>query len=122
MSNTFKIMLIVLVVVIVSATAYAFAAANTVPDTKAGDGSGTISGYTITNVAYGLNATDPTKLDSVTFTTSAAALHVKIKLVNAGTDWYDCTSLNTTDWTCNTTSPQATVATMDKLTVIATSN
>ncbi|MEO8357656.1 MAG: hypothetical protein ABI621_17260 [Chloroflexota bacterium] len=44
MFRNFKVLLLVLVVIVIASSAYAFAAANTVPDTKAGDGAGTISG------------------------------------------------------------------------------
>ena len=57
-SRTFKALLAVMTVLILAGAAYAFAAANTVPATKAGDGLGVISGYTVTNVVYDLNATD----------------------------------------------------------------
>ncbi len=72
---------------ILSASVYGFAAANTVPDTKAGDGSGTISGYTITNVVYDLGA-DPSTIDGVDFTLSAPASQVYITL-NGGS-WTSC--------------------------------
>ena len=39
--------------------AYALAASNTVPGTRSGSGAGAISGYTITNVQYQLDSTDP---------------------------------------------------------------
>ena len=38
---------------------YAYTAANVVPASKAGDGAGAITGYTITNVDYVLNGTNP---------------------------------------------------------------
>lgn len=98
---------------------YAFTAANTVPATVAGAGSGAISGYTITNVVYGLNATTPTNLDQVTFTISpTAATTVRIQLAAAGS-WYTCTNA-AGSVTCNTTAPQATVAAATQLTVVAT--
>jgi hypothetical protein len=101
-----------LIVVTVGALAlgagvYAYAASNTVPSTTAGAGSGTISGYTVSNVAYGLNATTPTNLDQVT-----------AQLASAGT-WYSCAN-TAGSVTCNTTSPQATVAAATQLTVVAT--
>ena len=98
---------------------YAYAAANTVPATNAGAGSAAISGYTVSNVAYGLNATTPTNLDQVTFTIApTTAGSVKAQLAAAGT-WYTCS--NTAGAvTCNTTSPQATVAAATQLTVVAT--
>jgi hypothetical protein len=99
---------------------YAYAASNTVPGSEAGAGSGAISGYTVSSVAYGLNATTPTNLDSVTFTLSpAAAGTVKVQLANAGS-WYTCSN-TAGSVTCNTTSPQATVAAATQLTVVATS-
>ncbi len=120
MLRNFKVLLIVLVVVILAVSAYAFAASNTVPATKAGDGSGAISGYTVSAVAYNLNATDPSALDSVDFTLDAAATQVTIKLVAAGSTWYDCSVVTGNNWTCDTTG--ATVSSMDELTVVATSN
>ncbi len=52
----------------VAGGAYAFTAANTVPNSNAGSGAGTVSGYTVTNVHYALNATTPVNIDSLTFT------------------------------------------------------
>jgi hypothetical protein len=98
---------------------YAYAAANTVPATTAGSGSGAISGYTISAIAYGLNATTPTNLDQVTFTLApTTASTVKIQLASGG-QWYSCTNAAGSA-TCNTTSPQATVAGATQLTVVAT--
>ena len=99
---------------------YAFAASNTVPGTEAGSGSGAISGYTVSSVAYGLNATTPTNIDSVTFTISpTSAGTVKIQLASGGS-WYSCTNTSGSV-SCNMTSPQATVAETTQLTVVATS-
>jgi hypothetical protein len=99
---------------------YAFAASNTVPATEAGSGSGAISGYTVSSVAYGLNATTPTNIDSVTFTISPTlAATVKIQLASGGS-WYTCTNTSGSI-SCGTTSPQATVAAATQLTVVATS-
>ena len=98
---------------------YAYAATNTVPGSSAGAGSGTISGYTVSSIAYSLNATTPTNLDQVSFTiTPAAASTVKAQLASGGS-WYTCTN-STGSVTCNTTSPQATVAAATQLTVVAT--
>ena len=98
---------------------YAYAASNTVPSGNAGAGSGAISGYTVSNVSYGLNATTPTNLDQVTFTIApVAASSVKAQLAAGGT-WYSCTNA-AGSVTCNTTSPQATVAAATQLTVVST--
>jgi hypothetical protein len=123
MFRNFKVLLIALVVIVVAGSAYAFAAANTgIPNVKAGEGVGTVSGYTISLVAYTLNNDDPSKIDKVTFTTDAEATVVKIKLVTSGSTWYSCTDTAEAglSWTCTTTSPQATVATMTGLTIVAT--
>ena len=120
MLRNLKVMSIIVVVIVLAVSTYAFAAANTVPATKAGDGSGAISGYTVSAVGYNLNATDPTLLDSVDFTLSDAATQVQIKLVAAGSTWYTCTIVTGNNWTCDTTG--ATVLSMDELQVIAASN
>ncbi len=100
--------------------AYAFTAANIVPASKAGDGAGAISGYTVSNVNYNLNGTNPQNIDSVTFDLNiapSAGADMEIKLVALGTDWYSCTNI-TTALTCITTSPQATVVLADELRVV----
>lgn len=122
MLRNFKVLSVVLVVIVVAASTYAFAAANTVSATKAGDGSGAISGYAVSSVVYNLNSSDPTLLDSVDFTLDAAAVNVQIKLVAAGSTWYTCSVVSGNNWTCDTTSPAQSVSTMDELEVVATSN
>ena len=108
------------IAVLLAIGVYAFAASNTVPATEAGSGAGAISGYTVSSVAYGLNATTPTNIDSVTFTISpTSAGTVKIQLASGGS-WYSCTNTSGSV-SCNTTSPQASVAAATQLTVVATS-
>lgn len=98
---------------------YAFTASNTVPATSAGLGAGAISGYTVSGVAYSLNASTPSNIDAVTFTLSpTAASVVKAQLVSDGS-YYSCTNA-AGSVTCATTSPQATVAAANQLTVLAT--
>jgi hypothetical protein len=115
-----RFLIVLLIVLLAMIGTYAFTASNTVPATQAGAGSGAISGYTISNVAYTLNS-DPTKIDAVGFTISpAAAGTVKIQLVSGGT-WYDCTN-SSGSVSCDTTvGTQATVAPANNLTVVATS-
>ena len=105
---------------IIIAAAQAMTASNTVVDTKAGDGTGTITGYAVSSVSYTLNATDPGKIDAVAFSldaTPAAGATIKIKLVSSGSSWYTCSNTGTAV-TCTTTSPQATVATANELRVV----
>ena len=97
---------------------YAFTNSNTVPATNAGSGATAISGYTVSNVAYTLNA-DPTKIDAVTFTLDKAAGTVKAQLVSTGS-WYACTNTASFDWSCDTTSPQVSVTPANQLSIVAT--
>ena len=103
----------------VAAGVYAFTASNTVPGSSAGAGSGAITGYAVSNVAYTLG-TVPTNMDAVTFTLDKAAGTVKAQ-VQTGGSWYTCSNTSGNNWSCDTTSPQATVQPADQLTVVATS-
>ena len=118
MFRSTKLFIIVLVVLVFATSAFAFAASNTVPASYAGEGSSVTSGYTVTNVVYNLNATTASKIDSTTFTLNAAAATVKVRLVTTGS-YYSCTNTSGFNWSCNTTSPQATVAAADEFRVVA---
>lgn len=107
---------------LLAAVSYGFAAANVLPETGAGDGQQTISGYTITNVTYTLNTTTPSNIDKVTFdiapTAGASApTTVKAKLVAASSTWFACSKTTGTTWSCNVTGVTATAA--DELRVVA---
>lgn len=110
-----------LVVLVIAAGSYAFTAANTVPDTEAGAGSGTISGYTVSNVVYTLDSTNPSELDSVSFDISGNADPgtVKAQLVATSGTWYDCTVGTPPNWSCTVTDTLL-VENMDQLNVVAT--
>lgn len=101
----------------------AFANSNTMPaDTQAGDGARSITGYTVSAVHYGLNATDPTKVDSVTFTLDSTPLTGSvIKIQVNGTRWYSCT-FSTTSVTCNTADDAATTTVDEQATVTGATN
>lgn len=93
-----------MIVLILTTAAFAFAAANVVPETGAGDGSGTISGYTVSAIHYNLNGTNPANIDSVQFTLAPTAgagtpSSVQVQL-NGGGSWYTCTESSGT-WTCS---------------------
>ena len=103
-----------LLVLIVAASAYAFAAANIVPESGAGDSQDTISGYTITNVTYTLNTTNPANIDAVTFTITPTAgaqapVTVRAQLVKSGGTWFTCTLANG-KWSCPVTGVTALLA------------
>ena len=111
----------------VAGGAYAFTASNTVPDSVAGAGSGAVSGYTVTNLHYGLNATNPGNVDSLTFTispavpsTSSGKVVIQAALTSGGPNTYTCsTDTAGSTATCATTSPQLTVSTLTTVTVVA---
>jgi hypothetical protein len=105
---------------IVAVSALGFAASNTVPTSNAGDGFGTISGFTASDVHYGLDATDPTVIDTVEFTLApapAASATVKVRLDASTTDWYNCT-MSGADATCSVGGAVA-VLDADELRVVA---
>ena len=120
MKKSSKILFVLLFALILSVGAYAFAAGNTVDASQAGDGEGAITGYAITNVHYTLDGTDPSAIDSVSFSIAPAVTIntvVKVKLVDTGTTWYTCTAAAGTTVTCPTSG--ADVLSADMLRVIA---
>lgn len=114
---------ILVLILIFASSVYAFAAANVVPESGAGDGSNTISGYTVTNVTYALNATNPANIDRVSFDMAPTAgadpaTTVKVQLV-AGGAWYNCTTPGTSrDWDCSVAGAVTALA-ADNLHVVA---
>ncbi len=95
-------------------------ASNTVPNSKAGEGQGTITGYDISTVHYELNASDPSKIDAVTFkldSAPAVGSTIKVKVGSGSTSWYTCATTATAA-TCPTTSPPASVASANELKVV----
>ncbi len=72
LSLPFRRLLLAGLLAVSGAAVYGYAAANTVPASRAGDGSAAVSGYTITNVHYNLDAVNPQQLSSITFTISPA--------------------------------------------------
>lgn len=110
-----------IVTVILVATAaivlsQAFIASNTVPTSNAGSGSNTVSGYTVSNIDYNLNATGAEDIDSVEFDLSPTNADTAVIKLDA--QQYSCT-LVAGHATCDTTSPQATVTPVTSLSVIA---
>ncbi|MFZ5910748.1 MAG: hypothetical protein ACOYYU_12105 [Chloroflexota bacterium] len=94
MFRNFKVLLIVFAVLVIAAGAYAFAAQNTVADSAAGYKASVVPGYTVTNVVYDLDATDPTIVDAITFdiaptSGTVVAAIVKVQTAAAGS-WTDC--------------------------------
>lgn len=77
----------------------AFTAANTTPDSSAGENlTAIISGFTISGITYSLNAATPTDIDTVVFTAQSghagpwpAALGTKLgRFTTTAVAWYVC--------------------------------
>ena len=69
----FRTTTVVLLALILSAVVYGFAAANTVPDSYAGEGTSDVSGYVISNIHYIVGVTpNPATIVGVSFTTAPA--------------------------------------------------
>lgn len=109
----------------------AFAAANTVPESSAGQGSAVVSGFTITNIDYNLNGTDPLLIDEVTFDAQAAdvtqvgTLTVETMFDVSAADWYSCVAVSAGaglyNITCDvdgTPGPQLTALNVDTLNTV----
>jgi hypothetical protein len=110
-----RLLPVMIIVLILAAASYAFADANTVENSGAGDGQGTISGYNITAIRYTLNTTTPTDVDSVQFTVTplggaSAPTTVKVQLNGAGS-WFSCSNTSGTTWSCTLTGVTAAGAT-----------
>jgi hypothetical protein len=110
-----------MLILILVASAFAFADSNFVPESGAGDGDGDISGYTVSNIDYTLNA-NPTLIDTVEFdidpTAGAQAPDVvKVQFNNAGS-WYDCT-VTPGHADCDVRSGSVTVLSATNLRVVA---
>lgn len=117
-----KILMAAIAVAVIGGGVYAFTASNTVPNTNAGAGTGTVSGYVVTNLHYNLNATTPANVDSLTFTispvvpsTSTGKVVIAAALSSGGPINYPCTTDTTgATVTCATITP--TQLTADKVT------
>lgn len=95
----------------------AFTNGVTPPSSHTSTAASVIGEFTVSNVAYNLDTTDPRKVASITFTIvnpGTTPTFVRVRPVSSTTNWYTC-SLVTSGAdrlaTCNTTSPQWTLVT-----------
>ncbi len=99
---------------------FAFAASNSVANSKAGDGEGAIAGYSVSNIHYTLDGTDPSKIAAVSFDldTAAATVHAAIW---DGSQWHwaSCTNTGGNSWSCSFSSPLPDVLSATALRVVA---
>ena len=89
----------VAVIAVLAMAAFGFAAANTVPASKAGDGSGAITGYIVSGITYTLDTNNPSNLSDVAFTLDAAATTVRAA-TNGNSPTVACTNTGGNNWTC----------------------
>ena len=123
----FRILIAIGIAAIIGTGAYAFTASNTVANSTAGSGVGTVSGYTVSGIHYTLNSSTPGNIDSLTFTVApvipssgTGKVVVQAALTSGGPTSYTCSSNSTGETvTCATTSPQLTADKLTSLTVIA---
>jgi hypothetical protein len=96
MLQVLRVVAIALVTVVAGSIGYAFAASNTGLSGAGGDGAGLISGYTVSDISYSLDSSDPTRLDAVNFAIDggAATPSVVVKLVSDSDDWHPCVVSN----------------------------
>ena len=117
---------IILLALILAAVSYGFAAANTVPGSYAGEGTGSVSGYTISNIHYTLDVTgNPGVITKVTFDTDVAVPAsgtVYVVADNGSGTQYEsdaCTGLGTTSLSCDFTTNTLSVPNIKNLRVVA---
>jgi hypothetical protein len=112
-SYRYRVLALMIALLILGTATYGFAAANTVPAGEAGEGTGVISGYIVTNVVYTLDASDPTAFSDVDFTLDAAASDVYAGMDDGTIDWVSCTTTNAptnTNFNCDLSTVTVTVA------------
>lgn len=118
----FRLVGLIVLALVLGAATYGFAASNSVPESGAGDGDGAVSGYTITNIDYTLQGSDPTYLAGVSFDiapTSGASTPDTVEIsLNSGTDWVSCSAGANT--TCSLPSDTYDVLSVTNLRVVAT--
>ena len=95
--RSIKIVVILVIALVLASITYAFAAANTMPATVyAGDGTTTVSGYTISDLVFDHDNSNPSQIVGVSFSVAPAAPSmVKVQLQSGGS-WIDCTAGATT--------------------------
>lgn len=124
-----SLLAVVASVVIIGTASNAFlgAASGLPTGTHAGAETVSVSGYTVSNLSYTYDSSNPDDITKVEFELDHSAAVVHLRLA-AGGAWYSCTenagltSSATpphTVWDCDTTSPQATVTSQDEISVVA---
>lgn len=91
----------------VATASFAFAAENTVGSSRAGIGTGVVSGYSIQDIHWNLNDVNPANVDDVSFSLAGGATATEVKARALGTGnavlgggWVGCTGSGTGPFTC----------------------
>ncbi len=108
-----RILIVVVLALVLIGAMDALTASNTIPPSSAGEGSGVVSGYTISAISYNLNGANSSNIDFVTFTATsdggslAPALTTIDVEFDAGAGFYTCTRIGGVapahDISCDTT-------------------
>ncbi len=108
MFRNLKVLVFALAILVIAGGAYAFPATNTVPDSAAGYKANVVPGYTVSDIVYDLDESNPTLVDEITFSISPSsgsekALVVYVQTADGGT-WTSCSLVDATlparDVTC----------------------
>ena len=119
MRNLIKLFAVTLLGGMIIFPIYAFAFSNSEAE-ESGEGAGTISGWTTSNVQYQLSS-DPSLVKSVNFDLDAPAGTVSVQLSSQSAVFTSCTNVSAYHWQCDF-SAGVSLASMDELRVIAVGN
>lgn len=113
MKKSTRFFVVLFLVLVLSMATYAYAAANSLTESGAGDGTQAISGYTVSNIHYVLDSTNPSNISAVTFslapTAGAGPATSVVAQVAPSTAWSTCT-LTSGTWSCPLTGVTALAA------------
>ncbi len=121
-----RIVLSVALVAVVATSAFAFMAQNSVASSMAGEGSGTVYGYTVTGISYDISPSDPSWVVGVSFDLNAPAKTVFVRyepgpeFLGVGLISGACHVVGTTNhWDCGLTLPGIKLEALNELEVMA---
>lgn len=113
MKKSTRFFVVLFLVLVLSMATYAYAAANSLTESGAGDGTQAISGYTVSNIHYVLDSTNPSNISAVTFslapTAGAGPATSVVAQVAPSATWSACT-LTSGTWSCPLTGVTALAA------------
>jgi len=119
MKNLIKLLAFIAFLGLVIFPAYGFASSNSGPNAS-GEGVGTISGWTVSEIKYQLSS-DPSLVNSVSFELDGAAGTVSVKLNSNSTTYTNCTNTGGYHWQCDFPAGIS-LASISELNVIAVGN